>query len=392
MDEEIVVIGKNYSTSLGIIKAVGEAGNKVIAIRPYEKKKPSLAPEASSRYVEKVEYVQCEDEKKIIDLLIHKVAADRKKRLVIPTDDASASLLDKHADVLKDYFFVPQCNDRPGDLTFYMDKGVQKEYAKKCDIDVAEGWTIDVKNGKYNLPSNIIFPCYMKPQVSIGAPKSYIRKCDDIQELICYLEEIAQKGDCCILVEQYIAIEKEYVVPGISCGQMVVIPAFIEKIKIGSGAHKGVTMKGRVVSPSTSDDLRDKLVAFVKCFHFKGIFDIEILESGGRFFFNELNLRNGAATYGITASDVNLPDIFCKYMLEGIEPTQDQACTFGKVFVSEKVELEAFRDGYLSWKEYRNDVKESDIRFIKDCKDIKPYLQFRILEGKAIMKRIATRK
>ena len=63
-----------------------------------------------------------------------------------------------------------------------------------------------------------------------------------------------------------------------------------------------------------------------------GIFDIELFESHGDFYLNEVNLRYGAAGYAVTAMGINLPGIYADYHY-GRSFTFTDTIQDGKVFV-----------------------------------------------------------
>ena len=69
MESQVVIVGKNYSTTLGIIKSVGEAGYRcgVVACVGKHPKHPS--PETLSKYVDTYVYARTRDDNDIISKL-----------------------------------------------------------------------------------------------------------------------------------------------------------------------------------------------------------------------------------------------------------------------------------------------------------------------------------
>ena len=384
----IIVLGKNYSTSLGVIRALGQLG-RISIIKAYDEKN---SIELKSKYIDRIYWVKDFMENTLLSAFKSEISVElHDKALIIPTDDYCASFLDKHFDELKNLYFVPNVGEVSGDLTRMMDKNIQKNLAQKCGLSVARGVTISIEtNGRYTIPDVVKFPCYTKPQISVGFPKSYIQKCDTMDDLKILLDHISlEKGKCDVLVEEYLPIEKEYVVPGVSTPDKVVIPAFVEKMSIGNGAHKGVTEKGKIIdaekkSPKTKKGIEQLL----KNIGLIGLFDIELIESNGRLYFNELNLRNGAATYGVTLAGVNLPSILVGYYTGWNDKEISQELKEGYVFLSEKVALEDYRAGYSSWRDYCGKKKSVDGFFIKSKDDWKPYSIFLLKVAKIRMKKI----
>ena len=291
------------------------------------------------------------------------------KQVIIPTDDFAASTLDEFAPELLPYYYIPIVKDTPGELTKCMDKGLQKSIAERCGLNVAKARTIIVSENEYDIPEDIEYPCFTKPQMTKGSPKTFIRKCDSEDELRNLLTEVSKRGKCKILIEQYLPIDKEYVVPGCCLGDNVYIPAFIEKKRIGCGKHKGVTASGKVIDAKSMEAILEKFKNFVAEFKLFGLFDLELIESNGIIYFSELNLRNGAAGFGVTSAGVNLPGIYIEYCLNGKIPSKINSVKDGLTFVNEKVELDDYYAGYISWMQYKSNVNKEEVRFIVNNDD-----------------------
>ena len=401
MDNRVIVIGRNYSTSLGVIRAMGKAGYSTTIIKSVAKTPKSPTPELVSKYIEKF---YCSSGEEEILRCLKKLADKNVKKLVIPTDDVCAAYLDEHYDKLSRYFYLPSLDGQQGKLTQLMDKYAQKSYVRACGLKCAESVVVEVtSDGKFSIPDEVVYPCYTKPLLSIGNPKGYIKRCDTKEELKALLEKVAKNGENRILVEEYLDIEAEYVVPGaaFAAGRSdegnsapqsdVIIPALIKKTKIGSGEHKGVTMMGVIAEESDAvSAVRKKLCKLLSDIKMTGLFDIELIYSRGEFYFNELNLRYGAAGYGITAAGVNLPGIYADYMLKGSVPAESKIRP-GAGFVSEKVALDDFRAGFSSWSEYKKNLKSAEIRFIRSDDDPAPYKIYKKLEFKSRIRRIVNK-
>lgn len=382
-----VIIGKNYSTSLGLIDALGERGYNCAVIKLVKGQPKLKTPEICSKYVVSFEYAKPYDE----DVLrkIHLFHADEKIAL-IPSDDYSASLLDRYFDELSRDFFVPNIKSDAGVLTAFMDKYVQKEKAREFGIQTAKFVSVNVEAGDIVMPQTITYPCYTKPQKSIGLPKSYIRKCNTADELLSLLQEIGREQSCRILVEEAIEVEHEYTVPGVSLGGNVVIPALLKKEGICSGSHKGVTTRGEVIPARIHQETVDRICEFISSIGIEGIFDIELFESNGVFYLNEINLRYSAAGYAVTAAGVNLPGIYMDFLL-GKEIKYDPIEKNGLVFVSEKAELEDYMGGYSTWREYRISTRKADIHFMTGNGDYPAQISFRRIVFNSIIRKMINR-
>ena len=371
----VIVMGKNYSTSLGVIRALGTAGYKCIAVQVSRKKQKIKTPELFSRYVEKYYLAFGDCEKEVLQIL--DTLSDGGRKLIIPIDDYSAYILDRHYDSLAGRFFLPSVNQTGGALIELMKKDRQKEIAAGSDIRCAKSFILN-RNGQkqFELTPGLPFPCFVKPNISAVTNKNSIQRCDSPEELKSVLDSVSA-GVSSVLAEEFLEITNEYVICGLSLGgYKVIIPGMIKKTKVGEGSLKGITAKGIPVHGKQYSELLKQLEGMISDIHLTGLFDIEIIESGGQFYFNELNLRNGAAGYAYTANGVNLPAIYADYVIHGTEVPNECLIKSENDFVSEKVEMDSFAGRHISFREMLRDIRSAKVRFIKVSSDKKPYLHF----------------
>lgn len=373
MKQKVIVIGRNYSSRLGMIRAVGMAGYDVIVIKT-NGLPDSKDIDAYSKYVKEYHYAKEPNRDELISVLLT-LKSDKNKTIIIPVDDYAASTIDDNIDLLKDSFLFPNINMEQGAINRLMDKNLQKELARQAGLNVAKGWVLNIMNHTYTLPSDIIYPVFPKPQISFKGNKRCMRKCNDETELRKVLDEIASQRDCPMLLEQYIEIDKEYALLGVSNGVDVIIPAKIQMLESGKGPHRGVTLQGQISPIKTDDVYLDHLKQFIHCLHFSGLFDIDLYESKGIMYFNELNLRFGASGYAVTATGINLPQFFLESLKGGCRNLNNmrvKEC----LFVNEKVACDDYNNGYISISDYKEKISQSNICFIKSIEDNGPYEEF----------------
>lgn len=376
MPMKAVVLGRNYTSLLGMIRAAGRAGCQVTAIRTTGGGKPEGAPvEAASRYCTAHHYVK-QDREAVVRLLLEKCAQPGEKTLLLPVDDFVASTIDLNQERLAEHFLFPHIRHTPGEIVRLMDKNLQKELARKAGLNVASGWVIDIRGGKYALPEGIAYPCFPKPEISFLGNKRCMRRCDSEQELRAVADEVARQGDCPLLVEQYIGIEKEYAILGFADGERVVVPDLIHMLRDGSGPHRGVTMVGEISPLDPEADYTRGIERFMGALGFTGLFDIDLYESGGVMYFNELNLRFGASGYAVTASGVNLPALLIAALTGGEAPKAQPEIPAAR-FVNEKVASDDRFGGYITRDEEKRMAAQAQIRFIRDPEDPAPEKVFR---------------
>ena len=398
----VIIIGRNYASLLGMIRAVGKTGCNVSVIKcvteipnnksiKYAIKRIIIGKpiESRSKYVKKIIYTQANNREKLIKAIIDESKNIEGKAILIPTDDFSASTIDFNIDKLKDKFLFPNILNESGKIVELMNKDIQKQIAINSGLNISKGVIINKKNNTYNIPNEIIYPVFTKPQISFKGDKTFMKKCDNENELIDLLNSIPDEYDCPILAEQYIDIEKEYAILGCSFNGEIIMPGIIEMIQSGSGNHKGVTMIGKIKAFENNSILKNKLNKFIKSLNFNGLFDIDLFENNGTIYFNELNLRFGASGYAITKTGPNLPYIFINYFLNN--KINQENIKMESTFVNEKVCLEDFENGYLTYNKYKNIIKTSDFGFIKSKEDPKPYIAFKRIELINIVKKLIRR-
>lgn len=390
----IVVIGQNYSTSLGIIKALGEAGYRVEVGRRVMRKPRFITPEMKSKYVDKTAILYTCSDEVMIENIIQNFAVSDSKKLLIPSDDFCVALMDRNYDCLSQYFILPNSRNKQRAVTGIMNKDYQNEIARKCAIKVTDSVIIKVrKNEPIVIPQDTPFPCFIKPVTSVGYPKSYSQKSENKECLTDILSQLSQEQEyCTFIAERFVEIEREYTIPGIAVNNQVIIPAILEKFDIGSGAHKGVTIAGRVHKSSEAGDIVDKLKSFVGELGFQGIFDIELFWCKGEYYFNEINLRNGAAGYSLTKSGINLPGMYADYLMKAISPPLVHDFESGRTFVNEKAALENYCDGYSNFRTLCKTIGKADIRFILSINDIKACIVFCLLSIALIIRKYSGNK
>ncbi len=368
---DIVVIGQNYSTSLGLIQAAGEAGYGVGVVHSTVHPVKHQPLEIQSKYVR--DYIIIEnrtDEKRLLSLIIDRFSSNGQKVVLLPSDDYSAALLDRNLSELEKYFYLPNSKHTAGEVIRCMDKGRQAKMAIEAGLPKAKCWEIHLdKETVPTIPDDMVYPCITKPLKSIGSHKTYIKRCNNRNELEKTLKEIVRERSCSILVEEYINIENEYTVPILAAGDKIYIPVFLKKIRTGTGVHKGVTIAGRVVPSGQFPQIVDSLKQMVRNAGLQGIFDIELLQNGDTVFFNELNLRNGAAGYALTRAGINLPAMWIDYCLNSQLFKGVLSFKEGLSFLNDKAAIENYGAGYMSWKDYRKAVHSVDFRFLYDSGD-----------------------
>lgn len=371
MKPEVIVIGQNSSIILGQVRALGQAGYKVHVLKTTDTKPKKKSYELYSKYINTYGYISKSNEEEFIRLLLNKYADANAKKVLIPCDDNVASYFDGHCQELQPFFIFPNVNYEKGRISYFMNKATQKELVNQCELNAPKGWTIEWQNGKYSIPDDIEYPCFVKPEVYHVLRKVLMKKCDNRQELEAVIRQCPK--DLPMLVEQYIDITQEYGVSGISVNGKVMITSLIKKVD----TYLGTTASGTLSPMSLYPELKAKLTKFVEKMNYTGIFDIDLYESNGKMYFCECNLRLGNSGVATLLNGINLPamlvDALCDKTVNlnapQFEPTY---------FVDERVYIQKHWGGDISWKKYKEDIKKAQLRYIRDSRDKTPYFIFTI--------------
>ena len=368
-----IVMGRNYTTRLTLARAAGLVGCDVVLIQTNRRKNNSLKIDRSSRFVVNCHFCPEPNQQLLIDTIRIYEHSNRKK-LLIPADDYVASVIDKHLDVLKGHFLMPHVKGVQGEVLKIMDKSYQKALASKAGLEVAKGWVAEYIDKGFIIPTGISYPCFVKPMESYDGPlKNHSKRCDNEMELKYQLSKIASFYHLPLLIEQFVQIEKEYGVQGISMEDKTVIPSIVRK----DSSLRGITATGQIYPITSFDGLEEKLAAFLKETCFTGIFDIDLFESNGKFYFNELNVRLGANGFAMTYGVSNVPGLFLLYLLGESKGEYEGPVDFKPLsFVSEQVIREMYYDGIISFKKYRRTIKEAEISSLQFKGDESPYKEF----------------
>lgn len=381
-DTLVVVMSRNYSTGLSVIRSLGTEGYTVdlVASAPREGASDFIA---KSRFLRKaVEVVapklKDEDDPALVEALLQYRNTWPVRPVIIAADDYTASVMDLHRDELSDIFVMPQIVDGvQGTLTTLMDKSIQGEMARQVGIKTPQEWVVSLRNEDIDISRVAIYPCYVKPLGSIIGYKQEMARCDDPQALVQHLQKLREfYSNRSVLVQEFMNIDEEYDIEGICVDQDIYLFGVIWKERVAQ-YDKGVPLAGKTFSLDMLDGFLDKVYALLKAFHYVGMFDLGVNYIDGEFYFNEINLRSGGTNYVYYKSGVNLSDLFVRAALgEDIFNGPRAEMEFGKTYLYEKVAWDDFFHGYLPKEELDERLESAEIKIINDDMDPEPAVLF----------------
>ena len=381
MRKKVVVIGHGFTSRLCVIRSVAKLDCDITVIvmtgigKNGKAKKIGKPVDCYSKYVSRILYCPS-DEHALIDMLLGQCKDNIQKTILFPDSDFSAAAIDNHQDQLSEHFLFPHINHEQGAVVRWMNKEKQKEIAKKVGMNVANSVSFDITGGQYSLPEGIHYPCFTKTRAYMVGTKQTLKRCNNEQELVGFVQQLSSKYNLTLLVEDYKEIEKEYAVLGFSDGKTVDIPGVLQILTMAHGNHRGVACKGMVMPTTGFEPLIEQMKEFVRQVGYIGVFDIDFYQSDGVFYFGELNLRIGGSCYAITKTGSNLPAMLIRHLSgETLDDLRKEVATTA-TYVNERMCMDDWRTGYLSFAAYRQLLSSADISFVKDDDDPKPYRVF----------------
>lgn len=373
----VIVLSRNYSTGLGIIRSLGAAGYTIDLIASVKQAGSSIITSCSKYVRNSVEIlspvIQGDNGDGILKEIL-KYSNEKDQIVLFPTDDFTTSIIAKNYNTLSKSFLMPKhCGNLS--LIYTMDKSFQSKIATSAGLYTIPECVIDLN--KMEIPDSIDYPCFVKPAQSVNGRKNEMQICNSKDELVHHLTEMKSFfANRKVLVQKHLKIDREFDLSGLCLNQEIIIPAVIEKSKI-SKYELGVTMAGTILDTSVLGETKDKIISLLKSLKYFGMFDMELFECDGKIYFNEINLRSGGPNYSYYLNGVNLPDIFVKELVGlGHNKAEEKVPSFGKTFVYEKVAWEDYIHSFITKKELKECINNADYTLLADKNDPAPGNRF----------------
>lgn len=379
----VIIIGsKNYSTILGVARSLGEAGYETNAIC-FDKRTAKIL--RKSIYI--IESVCISDDFNELWNAVETFRGNSEHVLIIPVNDYICKMIDEHAEQFFPHYSIPNRNNKPNEVIYFMNKMHQKELAEKCGLLTAKGNCYSTDSiGIKDCLREISYPCFVKPPSS--GSKMLLCLCKDNQNLTAAMERFAKHNIDKVLIEEAISITEELCLYGVAYNGKVFIPACVVTIRGGFSNHKGVTAEGKVISSSNLGVFTEQVKEFVLQSHFSGLFCIDIIRSENDLYFSEINLRSGGSEYAITQAGVNLPAALAAMVYEKPYDPPENIKQEVK-FLNERIEFDALIDNYISLRDFINHMSMDCKRLTKNENDTGPWNELLMISlGRYIKRKI----
>lgn len=155
----IVFVSKDHYNPLGIVRTLGEAHIEPIVV--VVKGEPKLV--SKSKYVKVKHFVDSPEEG--LKLILSKYAVSKtEKSFILTGDDVTVSLLDRHYEKLKDYFYFYNAGEN-GRIRRFMNKDELNRLALKHGFNIPRTWKVSPGE----IPEDLEYPIMTKAVHSFGA-------------------------------------------------------------------------------------------------------------------------------------------------------------------------------------------------------------------------------
>lgn len=281
--------------------------------------------------------------------------------IVFPTSDWVETKLDYNYDALKAHYIFPNCGEQ-GRVTHYMDKALQDTIAMQHGIRTLK--SVYTNTSDCDL-EKVIYPCMVKPLVSVNGSKEDMRVCTNRQELDEALA--AAKHTTEFVIQQYIQNESDLLLLGIRLPNGEVwTPSLVRKPEVsGTGEYTYAFVTTDIAAHLPEID---KVKDFIKALDYVGPFSVEFgVEQGLNYFF-EMNLRNDGTSHYPLASGVNIAYVYYR-ACKGQLTAEDMCYEHGEFpMVDEVLDIRRVLYRELSFSEW--------FRFLRSAKAFQHYVPF----------------
>ncbi len=377
MATKAVIIGTSDVIRLCTARAVGAAGYGVDIVRIGRNKGKMLkTSDFFCKYVEDYFYFDETGPVTLPEFLIEKYQGCGQKPVLFSLSDKVTHIIDDARSRLEAFFLFAHLKDG-NSLSGLMDKNYMKTRAAAVGLSVVQGWPIMYEDGEFSVPDQIEYPCYVKGLYSYWDSKPIQRKCEDKSELEALTRLCKTVYPHPLYAEEFVKIKREMGMMGICDGENCWVPAETELVLMGEGSSHGVSILGHVKPVRTDNEIKRKIETLLKGLGFVGIFNIDFIETEGRVFFVELNLRFATYGYGLFKLGVNVPALFIQILTNSLNPDSVPVVEKDQFYLNEEVAFNNILEGKLSVRRFEEIKKQAGIYFVQSAGDPRPMKHLR---------------
>lgn len=344
-----IVIGGNHHNTLGVVRSLGRRG-----IKPYV----IITSSGSESFVLKSKYIEkgwiVNDTEAAYQLMLDTFSDEEEMPVLFACHDVISSVFDLHRDFLSEKFYVPGSTTQ-GLLSSLMDKKPMADLGAQMGFNIPAIVEVTSETDM-SFIQKLSYPVITKPSASKDGSKSDITICNTPEDLESFLKK--RKGRN-FVVQHFIVKDYEYQLIGCSLneGKEVIIPGVSKLIRPSKTSNTGFlhyTELDDSFNPAIEGGKK-----FIRHIKYSGLFSLEFLrDKDGKDFFMEMNFRNDGNTICVANSGVNLPYIWYQYCVGSAYKNEIQPI-HEEYVMPEFDEVQLYYNGTLSYREWKNDMKQA---------------------------------
>lgn len=359
----VVVVGGDHPNTLWVIRSLGKRGYKSTVIVLSDK---HLTFVGKSKYVKDTYVVQSVTE------LLNKLHDLRfpKRTVLLATSDVTAKAIDSELSALSHKYICPNCANAQGRISYWMDKELMLQKAEECGFVVPQTTALALTD---NIPTDIEFPCIVKPQKSSDGSKDDFRICNSATDLAVALEGLKTNVKS-VVIQKYLKPDYEASILCLRSRKysLNIAPGLLHKVRTCSSTNNMGMHTFCYVDDNVSQLLDINVInKFLDQIDYEGLYSIEFCVVDAVPYFLEINLRVDGCQYVFTTAGANMPGLWAD--LNYGYPSEK--CQIRKGRTYGMTEISYIK--YMNWKnpiEVILDLVKTDCFSIFSLTDIKPFL------------------
>lgn len=355
----VIIWGIDNFNTLGLLRQIGDEVESFLLV--YGSRSGCAT---NSKYCKDYAIVQTIEDG--FDYLKCHFSQEPCKPVIITPGDEIIEFIDQHKTEFEEYFIVPGTAEA-GVLTKYDNKIEMARLAKEIGMDVPFSVTC-----KWDTPlDDVRYPCFLKPSHITSGHKNEFKckKVEDRHELEKTLKLVRHDSE--FLLQQYIPVEKEYVVSGCRMmdGETVIVGCYTTLRYADDGNSSYARVDAEI--PSCIDT--SKIKAFVEQIDYYGLFGFEYGLYQGKAYFFEVNLRNDGTSQTFWLAGANRP-LAWVYSACGMDYSKvGLAVERPGFFIDELMDVSNVWHGRIGLKEWRKQRRDAAyLKYYKDD-DMQPF-------------------
>jgi len=364
-----IILGRPGRHTLGLARSLGEEHVDVYLLFRGTKQTNFVQ---KSKYVKK-SWIVDDDYDEMLKVLLDNFQHIDSKPVLFPGNEFDIAFVGKYFDILKERFICPSINGNGDEFVSLMDKENVNQIARDIGFDVPQSWIIDTTKADILIPTDIAYPCFVKPTNSLRYYyKVYMKKCDSDEELLQAILAYKSVGKS-VLVQEFIDKDYEIVVGGcVLKDNNVIVPGVIEK------KREFISQTGlpafAYLTANKHNVYQELITKIIKKIGYRGIFDIEFLHVNEKDYFLEINFRNGGNGYAYNKAGLNIPYM---WLLDAVGEDVSSMRTSIKKDIYMMTEFEDIKHvlkGHISIFRWLIDLSKTRAFMIFNLRDMSPFI------------------